>query len=35
MKFFLAIVQYIRRLFKEDEPKDYFEDYDREQNMED
>lgn len=35
MKFFLAIVQYISRLFKDDEPKDDYEGYDREQNMED
>ena len=35
MKFFSAIVQYIKRLFKEEEPKDDYEGYDREQNWED
>ena len=35
MKFFSAIANLINRLFKEDEPKDDYEGYDREQNMED
>ena len=35
MKFFSAIAKYIRGLFKREEPRDYYEGYDREQNMED
>ena len=35
MKFFSAITHFINRLFKEEEPKDYYEGYDKEQNMED
>ena len=35
MKFFSAIAKYIIGLFKEEEPKDDYEGYDREQNMED
>lgn len=35
MKFFSVIVYLINRLFKEEEPKDDYEGYDREQNWED
>lgn len=35
MKFFSVIAKYIIGLFKEDEPKDDYEGYDREQNWED